>query len=184
MVFGCASTETIESTKVSPTEIYQAYSINSNKNSTNTTATFRVGGATGSTVDLDVPSKILHNEQEMSESKPFLFKGTDYNASAKQFVSQHKFSFTDAAGKTWNNEISLDALEITSQNLTISKANGGIIVLSRPVGKDENVEFSIVSEKIPPSGEISANSNAPSRIPEKDYSTNFTSVRLKKFLQL
>lgn len=171
-VLGCASTETIESTKVAPTEIYQDYTIHGSKTGTNTTVTFRVGGSTGSTVDLDAPSKINHNGKEMNESKPNFLKGTDYNDSANEFISEHKFAFTDASGKVWQNEISLQALEITSQNLVISKASGAAITLSRPVGKDENVEFSLVSEKNPPPSQDNSNSNVKTKASEPDYSTN------------
>lgn len=173
MVLGCASTETIESTKVAPTEIYQDYIIRGSKNSTNVTATFRVGGPTGSTVDLDAPGKVTHNGKEMNESKPGFLKGTDYGFAANEFISEHKFVYTDAAGKTWENEINLPALEINVQNLTFSKANGGTITLSRPVDKDENVEFSLVSEKTPPSssGNSNSNTNVKNKLPEQEYST-------------
>lgn len=168
-VLGCASVETIESTKVSPSEIYQEYTIRGNKKNTFASATFRVGGATGSTVDLDAPSKVAHNGNEMSESGPGLLKGTTYNTNTSEFISKHKFSYTDASGKVWTNEISLEGLEMTSPNITISKANGGTITLSRAVGKDENVEFLIVSEKTAPT---SSNSNSKNKQPESEYSTN------------
>lgn len=167
-VLGCRSTETIESTKVSATEIYQDYTIRGSKSNTSVTATFRVSGQTGSTVDLDAPAKIDHNGKEMSESKPGLLKGTDYQDSANEFVSNHKFKFTDADGKVWENEIGLDALEITAKDISISKTNGGTITLSRSVGKNENVEFSITSEKTPPSTNTNANSNSST----PNYSTN------------
>lgn len=168
VVLGCASTETIESTKVASTEIYQSYIIQGNKNSTNVNATFRVGGSTGSTVDLDAPSKIEHNEKEMEESKPGFMKGTDYHDSASQFVANHKFSYTDSSGKLWENEINMEALEITAKDLNISRAAGSAIIFSRPIGKDENVEISLESEKTPPP---SSNSNASNKAPEKVYST-------------
>lgn len=157
-VLGCASTETIESTKVSATEIYQSYVIQGNKNSTSVNATFRVGGPTGSTVDLDAPAKIEHNDKEMTESAPGFMKGTDYYDSSSQFVSNHKLKFTDASGKVWENEISFDVLEITSQNLSFSKANGGSFTLSRPLGKDETIEISLTSEKNPPPPSNNGNS--------------------------
>lgn len=171
-VLGCASTETIESTKVAPSEIYQDYAIRGSKTGTNTTVTFRVGGSTGSTVDLDAPSKISHNGKEMNESKPNFLKGTDYDDSANEFISEHNFAFTDASGRVWENDISLQALEITSQNLVISKASGAAMTLSRPVGKDENVEFSLVSETNPPpsQGNSNSNSNAKTKARNPDYS--------------
>ncbi len=185
-VLGCASTDTVESTKVAPSEIYQNYAIRGTKTNTSVTATFRVGGATGSTVDLDAPSSVSHNGKEMSESKPGFLKGTDYNDSANEFVSTHKFSFKDAGGKVWENEISLEGLEITAQTLTISKANGGTITLSRAVGTDENVEFSLVSEKSAPA---SSNSNSKNKTPELSYSSTLqfsidearTSVKIEPF---
>lgn len=177
-VFGCASTETIESTKVSSTEIYQSYDIGGNKDQTTVTATFRVGGPTGSTVDLDAPSKVIHNGKEMSESAPGFLKGTNYHDSANNFVATHKFSYTDANGKTWQNEISLDALEMTGKDVTVSKTNGAIITLSRPVGQDENIQLTLYSETNPPPA---TNSNSNNKTPEKDYSitlpANFDATR-------
>lgn len=158
-VLGCRSTETIESTKVSATEIYQSYLIQGNKNSTSVNVTFRVGGPTGSTVDLDAPAKIEHNGKEMTESSPGFLKGTDYNDSSSQFVANHKFKFTDASGKVWENEISLEALEITSQNLSFSKSSGATFMLSRPLGKEETVEISLTSEKNPPPPSNNGNSS-------------------------
>lgn len=165
-MLGCNSTETIESTKVNSSEIYQSYYIDSNKDSTSVTATFRVGGATGSTVDLDAPAKIEHNNKEMFESKPGLMKGTDYRDSANGFINHHNFNFTDAEGKVWENSISLEALEMTSQNLIISKTKDGVISLSRPVGKDEEIEISLVSEK-----ELPVNVNTNSKSASENYST-------------
>jgi hypothetical protein len=164
MVLGCRSTETVESTKVASTEIYQSYSINGSKNSTSVNVTFRVGGSTGSTVDLDAPSSVSHNGKELTESAPGFLKGTDYRDAANQFVPNHKFLYKDASGKVWENEITMDALEVISENLTISKMSGGTIMLSRPVSKDEEVEFSLVSEKNPPAtnkanGNTNTNSN-------------------------
>lgn len=162
-VLGCASTETVESTKVAPTEIFQSYAIRGSKNNTSVTATFRVGGGTGSTVDLDAPSKVDHNGKPMNEGAPSFLKGTDYSASNSEFVGTHKFAFTDASGKVWENEINIDALEINGQNITISKATGGTIILSRPVGNDENVEFLLNTQEAlrPVSNANNSNSSSP-----------------------
>ena len=169
-ILGCASTETVESTKVAPNEIYQDYSIQSSKNSTRITATFRVGGSRGSTIDLDAPSKIDYNGVPMTESSAGFLKGTTYNSNLKEFLSQHKFSFTDATGKVWQNDINLDALEINSKDVAISIANGGTITLSRPVGKDEEIEFLLVSEKTPPPSQGNSNANDKNRSVEPVYS--------------
>lgn len=168
-ILGCASTETIESTKVAPTEIYQDYIIRGSKNGTTINATFRVGGPTGSTIDLDAPSKVAHNGKDMNESAPGFLKGTDYHSSANEFIANHKFSFTDASGKTWENEIALEPLEINAKDLNISRAVGSAITFSRPIGKNENIEVSLVSEKTPPPPPSNVNTNV--QTPEKVYST-------------
>ncbi|MBX7173654.1 MAG: hypothetical protein K1X72_21980 [Pyrinomonadaceae bacterium] len=165
---GCDSTATVESNKVSSSEIYQNYSITARKNQTNISATFRVGGASGTTVDLDSPAKIIHNGNEMNESKPGFLKGTNYQDSVNEFVPTHKFVYTDAKGKTWQNEITMQGLEIASNEISFSKAKGGKIILSRPVGKDEIVEFTIISDQTAP--EVSKN-KSKKRLPEKVYST-------------
>lgn len=168
-VMGCASWESIESTKVSSTEIYQDYVIEGSKDRTTVTATFRVGGGTGSTVDLDAPSKILHNGKEMSESGAGFMKGTDYHDSADNFVANHKFVYTDASGKTWQNEISCEPLEMTVKDINISKTNGATITLSRPVAEDEFFDFTLTSETDPPPA-TNSNSNSNNTTPEKVYS--------------
>lgn len=165
---GCPSTETIESRKVASTEIYQYYSISASKNRTNVSATFRVGGATGTTVDLDAPAKILHNGKPMNERKPDFMKGTDYGDSAEEFVPTHKFAYTDAKGKTWQNDIAVQALEINSTEIIISKRKGGKITFSRPVGKDETVEISINSDQNPPD---ESKTKSRKKVPQKVYST-------------
>jgi hypothetical protein len=166
VILGCASTETIESTKVSASEIYQSYVIESNKNKTNVTATFRIGGHTGTTIDLDAPAKVEHNGKPLNESGEGFFKGTDYQFSGA-FTENHRFAYTDSNGKVWQNEISLSPLEMTSKDIIISKSGSGVINLSRPVGEDESVDFSIYSEK-----HSMSNSNSGNNVSEFDYQSS------------
>ena len=85
----CVSTETIESTNVAATEIYQDYDIRVNKENSTAMATFRVSGKTGTTVDLDAPAKVELNRKLMDESKPGFLKGTTYQFSATDMVPQY-----------------------------------------------------------------------------------------------
>lgn len=164
---GCDSTETVASNKVASTEIYQSYSITASKNRTSVAATFRVGGASGTTVDLAAPAKISHNGKTMNESGPGFMKGTNYTDSSEEFVTNHKFVYTDAKGKAWQNEITVQPLEMTSAQIVVSKRKGGKITLSRPVGKDEEIQFSINSDQTPPD----TNVKSKKKVVQKVYAT-------------
>ncbi len=171
LVLGCDSVATVESTKVSPAEIAQNYSIHGDKNSTHVNATFRATSS-GATIDLDAPTHVEHNGTPMNESGPGFMKGTDYNASANEFVPVHKFTFTDANGKVWKNEISMEPIEFTVSNISISRATGGTFTISRPIRNGETAEIQLISEKSPPPIDNNSNSNtAPkNKSPEPVYS--------------
>ena len=68
MTFGCRSCDTVESTKIAQSEIYQDYTVDASDSGTHVTATFRVSGSTGTTIDLDAPSKIEYNGRELGEN--------------------------------------------------------------------------------------------------------------------
>lgn len=139
----CVSTETIESTNVVAEEVYQDYDVRLSKNSSNALATFRVRGKTGTTIDLDAPAKIELNGKAMTESKPGFLTGTNYQFFAPSLGLQYQFLFTNADGKTYQNETSLMALELTATTLNLSKSQPTAIPLSRALAADEELEVVI-----------------------------------------
>lgn len=142
---GCAPVETVESAKVSPSEIRQDYTISTNRSRTEVTATFYANRAS---VDLDDPSRIELNGQEMNESKPFLMKGTDYHYSSDKFESRFQFALHTADGKIYRNEIIVQPLEIASQKLNLSRTSEVTIRLSRAVEPNETITFSLWSKRV------------------------------------
>jgi hypothetical protein len=158
-ILGCASTGTVESTKIAPSEIYQEYSISARRNQTNVSAIFREDGALGTTVDLDAPSKIEHNGKEMRENPPSFLKGTTYYDEVSRFEPAHKFVYTDSAGKIYQNEIRLEPLEISGDSFNLSGAGTNRIPVSRPVGASETIIVSLTSETAPPPKETNTNAN-------------------------
>ncbi|MBS1813037.1 MAG: hypothetical protein JST84_33030 [Acidobacteria bacterium] len=139
----CVSTDTTESTNVAAAEVYQDYNINVNKENSDATATFRVAGKTGTTIDLDAPAKVELNGKPMDESKPGFLKGTTYQFSATGVVSQFQFVFTNSDGKTYQNEIGLAPIEITAKSLTFSKAQKTMIPLSRALAAGESIVLTL-----------------------------------------
>lgn len=136
---GCYSTETIESTNVSPVDVYQSYSIRADKDRTSVTATFRVGSKSGTTIDLDAPGKIEYNGKQMPEIAPTGWKGTTYEVSVNKFTGQHQFLYTDGNGKTLQSEISFQPVEFGDKVSSVSRSVRTLVPLSRVIGKDETI---------------------------------------------
>jgi hypothetical protein len=158
MTFGCRSCDTVESTKIAQSEIYQDYLVDASDSGTRVTATFRVSGSTGTTIDLDAPSKIEHNGRELGENLRSIMSGTNYTFSSGVFIGTHQFAYTNGEGKVFQNELSFEPIELVSAPDVINLKEKTVILLSRPVYETESLETSIVSlEKQP---ETNANSNS------------------------
>lgn len=157
--FGCRSCETVESTKIAQSSIYQDYSIDATPNSTTVTVTFRVGDASGATVDLDAPSRIEYNGAEMSENLRSAFSGTFYATSAQDFVGRHQFAYTNGEGSIFRNEINFEPVGLLAAPQTIKRGEKITVLLTRPLTENESLETSIISEEKPPETNSNMNTN-------------------------
>jgi hypothetical protein len=146
---GCYSTETVESTKIPANDVYQDYKITARKDRTSVTATFRVVDYSGATIDLDAPSKIEHNGKMMAEISPGAWKGTTYEDETHGLVAAHQFVYTDANGKTFSNDVALDALEFGGNSFKLSRTRPTLLPLSRSVGADEEISAAITGTPKP-----------------------------------
>ena len=153
-----ASVDTISSNAVQSSQIYQQYRISGERETTVISAVFRVGGATGTTVELGAPSQISYNGAPMKLSLPQSFtnvrtKGTTYETAQKGFSESNKFDYINADGKTFSNSINLAPLEINAKSLTsIQLTQPSSIPLSRTIGADENLVVTVndgFGEKVP-----------------------------------
>lgn len=163
-ICGCnqASVESVPSNTVQSSQIYQIYYVDANKSQTSITATFRVGGATGTTLELNDPGKILCNGTPMQVSLPsnligtnYRMKGTDYRISSTDYRAKNEFSFTDNDGKNFTNSITLAPFEINGKtSISLDEKQLLTISLSRAVNSDEVLTIavdSIIDETIPAS---------------------------------
>jgi hypothetical protein len=157
------SVETISSNTVQASQIYQIYTVETSKTKTETVAAFRIGGATGTTLELTSPAGILYNDQPMPVSAPsnligtnYKMKGTDYRTFSNNFQSTHEFSYTDADGKTYVNSITLAPVEISAKAaINLETENPSMIQLSRTIGANETLIFALDArpdEEIPTDG--------------------------------
>lgn len=145
-----ASVDSVASNAVVSSEIYQDLTITGERNQLTASAVFRIGGATGTTLDLTAPSKIEYNGTEMTKSAPvsanipIFAKGTTYFANAQTFRPAHQFSFTDKDGKVYKNSISLEPLELAVKTpFALSTKTPTAIRLSRPILQGEKLEITL-----------------------------------------
>lgn len=175
MVFGCRSCDTVESNKVAQTTIYQDYSIVATRDSTSVSATFRVGGSGGTTLDLNAPSKIEYNGKGMTENLRTMFGGTNYSWSGNGFQNSHQFAYTDGDGRVFQNGTSFEAIELVPGVSEIDPKLKTIIQLSRPLRDNESLETSVSSLEptpvpVPQNGNTHPNANTASNSPAFTWS--------------
>ena len=159
---GCATMETVESTKIPQSEIRQTYVVTATREKTQITAYFNQG-SWGKSVDLDAPSKIEHNGAELPQNSVTFLTGTIYTKQSNGTETNHKFVYTNNDGKVFRNEMSFAPINLVTENIVISRSQETKIQLSRTVGADEKVSISLNSlEKRPDSDNSNAaNKNAP-----------------------
>jgi hypothetical protein len=160
MTFGCRSCDTVESTKIAQSEIYQDYSINASNSGARVTATFRVSGSTGTTIDLDAPSRIEYNGRELSENLRSIISGTTYTFSSGVFFGSHQFTYTNGDGKVFQNEVIFEPIEMVNPPAVIDLKTKTVIMLTRPVEASESLETSVVSLEKQPGTNTNSNSSA------------------------
>ena len=174
VAFGCRSCETIDSSKLDPSEIYQEYSVTVS-DTTTVSAEFRVSGSTGTTIALVAPAKVEYNGKVMAGSLRTIFSGTYYSAEADGFVGSHTFIFTDSSGRQYKNSLEFEPIKIASDNIVLSKGSKTVsIALSRGLTDGESITAQLTSETEPPKPKTnvnagSSNSMAPAGL---DYSSN------------
>lgn len=154
------SVDTVASNTVQSSQVFQIYDIEASKTETKIVATFRVGGATGTTLELTTPGKILYNGDELTKSDPanligtnYRVKGTDYRLTLNKYQPSHEFAFTDNDGKPYKNSLNLLPVEVSANGgLILQKSQPTTIPLSRNVGNDEFVTIGIdttIDDQIP-----------------------------------
>lgn len=114
---GC-SIDTVGSTEVSSESIYQSYwaEFDEASSSTNLTATFRVGGSTGTTVELQSPSQVTVNGRSMAREN---FLGTRYILNQVGLVPDARFSFVNQRGDRMENSIRIHPIAARLARTTV-----------------------------------------------------------------
>lgn len=101
------SMDTVSSKDVQAEAVYQNLSLNYSEdtNSTSMSAQFRVGGWSGTTVELESPAGLRINGRTPSKSA---FLGTSYEVRSSGFVRSATFEYQGSDGRLLTNSISMD----------------------------------------------------------------------------
>jgi hypothetical protein len=146
---GCQTMETVESTKIPQHEIRQTYTVTATREQTNVAAYFN-HGSWGKSVDLDAPSKIEDNGEELAQSSLTFLTGTTYGKKLAGLRTAHGFVYTNNDGKVFRNNLSFEPLDLPEGEIVINRLQETVIRLSRAAGKDEKISISLKSSQKPP----------------------------------
>jgi hypothetical protein len=151
----CGSTETVKSSDVNETQYYRSYSLDYDADTLEfrQMAQFRVGGVTGTTIELVDPSKVnlLGKDQAFEKTTSSVLIGTFYSLTSKTSTPDTKTTFvwTRKDSTTTTDEIGLATAisAATKAGDTISKAAGYDVTLSLDaVNTDDSVQVTIASD--------------------------------------
>lgn len=121
----CGSSDTVRSDEVTQNTIFQYYTASYNEEDATITvkAQFRVGGSTGTTVELIQPSLVQHGQFELSKTTSALL-GTLYTHSeSSSFVTSHEWTYTNGDGDTFVNSADIESIDFSNLPVSISQAS-------------------------------------------------------------
>lgn len=144
---GC-STDTTRIDHVKTEAIHQIYAVtwNAAKDRTDAYARFRVGGSSGTNLELTDRASVVWNRQPLAAMS---FLGKCYGLTSPGFTAEHTFVFTDADGRTFTNPVRLERIDL--DRAMPAKLSRGVPHTLRfagaPVGDGETVTLTITPER-------------------------------------
>lgn len=113
----CHSSEIADSRDAAPEAIYTAFSLEWTEGNPNVEclASFRMGGAMGTTLVLSKPSQVALDGEVLKVDSSRI-RGAFYPADkpGASFAGQHKWEYTDITGKKYVNEFSFQPFSLTN----------------------------------------------------------------------
>lgn len=140
------SVDTVGSSDVNPNAIHQDYSVNyrEESNTSSISAQFRVGGASGTTVELEPPSSLFVNGKTLKKNS---FFGASYSLSQAGFIGSASFEFTDEVGRRYMNAANLVPVQININPMPIMLGtNYYIPVTTYPLAAGDSLHAIIEQE--------------------------------------
>lgn len=148
----CASNEIANSGDVNQDAIHQAYSIQytEGNNETHIRATYRFGGANGTTLVLTSPSSVTFDGESMTRYESEL-EGAYYKQAFSRPLNNRKkyeFVFTDTEGKKYSNSVNFNAVLLGKTPETIKAGMPlEITIVTPPLVYGEQLSFELRDEE-------------------------------------
>ncbi len=130
---GC-STQNVGVGHVKTDAIYQTYQVtyDAGADTSHAYARFRVGGGTGTNVDLAGRAAVTCNKQPLREGL-FGVLGRYYEQTTQGFAGDYEFVFTDAEGKTFVNAVRAERIGFDAQTpATLSRGRAHTLTFDGP----------------------------------------------------
>ncbi len=138
------SIDTVGSDQVKPDVIYQDYSVSYSEDSTNTdfNGTYRVGGFSGTTIELISPSKVLVNGQQVGH---YNFLGTHYSMPVGGgYVSSVQIDWYSPDNVLFRNTATVKPIRITNAVSAVYPTQGySLSVATDTLAYSESVDATI-----------------------------------------
>lgn len=141
------SVDTASSRDVKPSAIHQSYSLDyqEDTNQTYLSAQFRVGGPTGTTVELESPSSLDINGYTPSKSS---ILGTSYSLQLNGFMQTGIFNYVNDDEQRLVNSISIDRINLIEADPTVSVIHGYVVnVQAVRLGTNEDVSVELTQDQ-------------------------------------
>jgi len=115
------SVDTVGSSQINAQSIHENYSItyDADKNTTEAWAQFRVGGSTGTTVELEAPSRVSANNVPMAKTN---FLGTYYSLNMAGLVTNVTINYIDGNGGRRDYPAQVLPANLAITSTTVSKS--------------------------------------------------------------
>jgi hypothetical protein len=141
---GCAPKNTIGSGSVDPSHIYQSYDVSGTWYGTTAVAMFRDGGPAGKVIELAGPAQVEHNGGILKKDRRVYSDTAAYVLYSQDIFRESSFLFTDPAGKKYRNSLTIEPVEIaTEDRFTADRGKDLVLRLSRAVRDDETLSTTI-----------------------------------------
>ncbi len=141
-IIGCSS-DTVGSGDVNPAVVHQDYSLNytEGSNISRFSAQFRVGGSSGTTVELEPPAKIYANGKSLLKTS---FFGTGYALEQSGPYAAGNFEYVDDNGLRYHNSVPLKPVSITHNPTPIMLgANYYVVINTYPLEPGDSLQATI-----------------------------------------
>lgn len=139
----CGSSDTVRSDEISQNTVYQYYtaSYDEDEGSITIKAQFRVGGSTGTTIELIEPSQVEHDQFSLQKTQSTLL-GTFYrHTETSSFIETHEWTYTNNDNETYVNLATIQSIDFSDLSVNISQSEVLTLAWDGPaIGDDETIQ--------------------------------------------